>query len=1080
MKEAKYIFKNERTLASAGSGKTYELVSRFIALALVSKPEKICAITFTRKSAGEFLDKILERLADASRYDDKAEELNFNVNRLGAKGLYTKQDFLELLSKICLSIDTLKLSTIDSFTSSLLRAFSIELGFAKRIEILSDYGLKKAKFEALDAVFKIFNSDEKIFNEFAQALKIAAFGYVEKGALRAVLDFVENAHETFSEVSKIENWDFGKFFPSLKSVSGISLDACAEALDSLKAHDSPVILSIAGFFEKAFNVGVPDELPVAVEQLASAYRIEKSNLKSLTIVYRNKPHEISAEDLKNMLTLCEALIFSELKKTFESSKAIALILEAYAKVYEDEILSAGRLGFSDITDTLSIHSSSLAREAVEFRLDSRIDHWLFDEFQDTSRQQWQIFENLVDEILQDTSGCRSFFYVGDIKQSIYRWRGGTPDLFDEIFEKYQGKIENSAKSLTVSWRSVPIIIDAVNALFGDAQALYKNLGAPAEKWNGIWQNHSSYVTHKLENGENLPPNETQGLVAFVSGNDAANKKNPASEIYEILNEIRPIERGLTCAILVRRNDFALELTESLRKSADENGDTMRFSGELNVDIISDNMLGVAIKELLKYLAHPCNTFALEYLKMTPFASYAAIDAEAFILKNLEKILNEGFAKTLEDLCLPILKDYAITDSFTQIRWQKIHFAAMEFDALKSKSIDEFLEFLSSYTIAESSAKDAVQVMTYHKSKGLDFDVVILPYKDSGSRRMGVEVLRSGEYSMAVNMPKSSICEFSDELFSLRQSVKEQESFDDICCNYVAMTRAKRALYIVSNEPLANKNAEAKGFKNLLGEFFADDKKCESVSPEGGLVKLETIRVVRGSNLAWHKNFEIKKHSETPEKFAESSKQKMDEDALLSIKIASSNSFDFEAQTPSQNAVQNLKFSFKSGKEKDALDFGSFIHSALEKIERAKSYEEACAFIAGRHPENEEAVIRKYFRKIFESNDAKKVFDPPQNTEIWREKNFDTLINGVWTSGVMDRVLIFKDGNATPQSALIIDFKSDSLSSKTESELLEKYSRQLKIYKTALSKLIKMPEEKIECAILALSTMRVLKYNQSGE
>jgi len=85
---------------------------------------------------------------------------------------------------------------------------------------------------------------------------------------------------------------------------------------------------------------------------------------------------------------------------------------------------------------LSRNAEDDRRLFIDFRLDAEIDHWLLDEFQDTSFGQWSVLRNLVDEALQDPTGARSFFFVGDVKQAIFAWREGDPRLFREIFDHY--------------------------------------------------------------------------------------------------------------------------------------------------------------------------------------------------------------------------------------------------------------------------------------------------------------------------------------------------------------------------------------------------------------------------------------------------------------------------------------------------------------------------------------------------------------------------------------------------------------------------------------------------------------------
>ena len=105
---------------------------------------------------------------------------------------------------------------------------------------------------------------------------------------------------------------------------------------------------------------------------------------------------------------------------------------------------------------------------IDYRLDSEIDHWLLDEFQDTSVGQWSVLRNLVDEAVQDPTGERTFFCVGDVKQAIFTWREGDPRLFQDILDQYNAAEPGtiSEGKLVDSWRSGPALIEMVNAVFG--------------------------------------------------------------------------------------------------------------------------------------------------------------------------------------------------------------------------------------------------------------------------------------------------------------------------------------------------------------------------------------------------------------------------------------------------------------------------------------------------------------------------------------------------------------------------------------------------------------------------------------
>lgn len=110
------------------------------------------------------------------------------------------------------------------------------------------------------------------------------------------------------------------------------------------------------------------------------------------------------------------------------------------------------------------------RLCIDYRLDCRLDHWLIDEFQDTSDVQWSVLQNLVDEVIQDPDRQRTFFCVGDVKQAIYGWRGGNPYLFRRIREQYGDVIQE--ESLDQSFRSCPPIIHTINRVFSKFRTLY--------------------------------------------------------------------------------------------------------------------------------------------------------------------------------------------------------------------------------------------------------------------------------------------------------------------------------------------------------------------------------------------------------------------------------------------------------------------------------------------------------------------------------------------------------------------------------------------------------------------------------
>ncbi|MFM8810396.1 MAG: UvrD-helicase domain-containing protein, partial [Chthoniobacterales bacterium] len=251
--------------------------------------------------------------------------------------------------------------------------------------------------------------------------------------------------------------------------------------------------------------------------------------------------------------LRRALVKMEVEARLESTRALHALLARYEQVYDSAVRETGAITFSDITNFLAAGAREAWRRDLDYRLDGRHDHWLLDEFQDTSRAQWRILEQLADEIIQDTSDARTFFYVGDTKQAIYGWRGGDARLFWEIRDHYNRGRSAAVKEekLPVSHRSSRAIVRVVGSALApsvlEAQADEFRF---SEKTLAAWQ--QAWVDHRAAD------DAAEGYVRLqiVEPRDAEESKDESvsRHVVDLLREVKPLERGLDCAILVRTND----------------------------------------------------------------------------------------------------------------------------------------------------------------------------------------------------------------------------------------------------------------------------------------------------------------------------------------------------------------------------------------------------------------------------------------------------------------------------------------------------------------------------------------------
>ena len=210
-----------------------------------------------------------------------------------------------------------------------------------------------------------------------------------------------------------------------------------------------------------------------------------------------------------------------------------------------------------------------------YRLDARYDHWLFDEFQDTSRSQWAIIKDLVDEAIQDSE--RTAFFVGDTKQSLYLWRNSDDRLFQSICEYYENAIERP-NTLSESYRSAPAIMDAVNRVFDDRLAIQEYYGkTTSERWFRAWEKH--YASEKTQN--------EHGYATWIdiSKNGKSDKE---TSVLNILKGLKDKSDNLSIGILVGKNSEAIELAYFLREQG--LGIPIRIGSSL--EPANDNVMGV--------------------------------------------------------------------------------------------------------------------------------------------------------------------------------------------------------------------------------------------------------------------------------------------------------------------------------------------------------------------------------------------------------------------------------------------------------------------------------------------------------
>ena len=1038
-------------LASAGSGKTYALTNRFVRLlAGGAAPERIVALTFTRKADGEFFDEILRKLARAAADPTAAQELAREIDFPGLG----PTDFLRLLRTVIEAMPRLSLGTLDSFFARIVRSFPLELGLGGDFTLLEEAAARLERRRVLQRLFTAGGEPDAAQREFIEAFKRATFGAEEKQISGRLDDYLDRHAETYREAPREELWgNPRRIWPEGSEwlVAGRDRAEAAKALRTAlpwEGLNDKQRRRLEDFLADlpAWQPGAP--LPGSVEYVLK-------NALAVWVELKAGRAEITLERKKVLLgpAACAALaalvrtvVGAELTRKVEMTRGLFAVLCGYEAVYHEAVRRAGRLTFADVqrlllpgdAPVLATRDACEGRLLIDWRLDAQFDHWLLDEFQDTSYAQWSVLRNLLDEAVQDAEGRRSLFYVGDVKQAIFAWREGDPRLFREIFDHYNRGAPGAIaeRHLTDSWRSGPAVIAMVNRVFGDEAALRALVpGDAATRWSAEWRTHASAKP------------ELGGHAELRHADDEAGR---FAETLRILRAVEPARRGLSVAVIVQKNDTGARLADYLRR---EGG--LPAVAESDLHVAMDNPLTGVMLALLRAAAHPGDRYAREHIAMTPLgASLTAAglgDADGLSWQVLGELQAEGFAATLERWLRLLEPQLAADDQFSRLRGRQLVEAAREFDEGGRREVAEFLAWAEGCTVREADTAGVVRVLTVHKSKGLGFDLVILPDLEGtklASRRGGLAVQKNSDRAVewVLELP-GRIFHEHDPVLSAHVAAEEADAAHEALCKfYVAMTRAKRAMYVIT-EPVGR--SESRNFPKLLEQTLGEA--WAAGDPE------------------WY----VGLRPEAPEPEVPAAPVWLNEAAVLAQPRLPS-------RRPSEAKSRVRQSGLFAAGAGAAAEFGTRVHALLETVEWWEP-PKAADWRRARLAEGTDAdALEEAIGCLNEPEFADVFTRPPGSAEVWRERPFEVVLDGVWFTGVFDRLLIMRDATGRPCRARIIDFKTDRPKAGEDGpRTIEKHAGQLNLYRRVAGILTGLPLKQVGCALVMTASRRLLEVPLPG-
>ena len=733
------VFKNNLAYeASAGSGKTFMLVVRYLSLLFKgATPSKILALTFTNKAAYEMQERIvltLEELESRGELDEIVKVTGFSREFLLQEKKKILDEFLNSNSKIM---------TIDKFFAQILRKFSLYAS------LMPDFTTMSSQHEL--KLLSRFLKEVSVAGKKNTLITLSLQSKKRLGDIFTLLDEFYIKHQELSHLN-FKKQDFLHF----EQVAMEHLESLRNIVDRCESASATV--------KKAVDAS-------SFEELASKSWIARESLD-----YRTYSKCFTPEMDVHLRKIQEAIKNQNRAKEQNFFYALSELVGIYDKAKKALYTQDSELSFNDVTVLVYyILKERIDSEFLYFRLDSAIEHILLDEFQDTSILQYEILKPLIDEILSGSgvSEDGSFFFVGDVKQSIYRFRGGVSALFGAVKEECQTEVE----PLLTNYRSQREVIEFVNTTFMDKIKNYAPQNVRAEADAG-------YV-EVLQSDEILEETIKQVKRLLHLGAD--------------INEV-----AILCAT---------------------NGD-----GEVIKQMLQDEDIEVVTETTTKLINQRSVKAVLEYLKYLYFEQeiykqnfFALINEE---VKEIKKV-NLTKVKLLK-LIKNVISEYNLfSNDFHLIRFLDVVGKYEDIEAL-------LFEYERLDASGAASDLNGVRVLTIHKSKGLEYEHVIVMdrLKKAPPARDAIiyeyEGIKLENVYLRIKGRDAIDAKYAEALAKEKILARE----DSLNALYVAFTRARANLFIIFKSKDSSfdiLNLEPKSSGELVCKGVNSDVKVEKVS-----------------------------------------------------------------------------------------------------------------------------------------------------------------------------------------------------------------------------------------------------------
>ena len=1083
--------------SSAGSGKTYTLAREYLIQALRSdfNFKHVLAVTFTNKATQEMKSRILEFLKDISLGQEKglaeviASELEISLSEVEKRAG-------RVLSNILHNYSNFYIKTIDSFFQDIIKSFTKELGLQGSVSIELDQN--KVMSEVTDSLLAGLENDKKLskwlvrfstkniedgknwdptlaIENFGNELLKESFKVFEKEIIA-----MEEEHGKLDEFIKELYVIINEFRANCKRIGKAAL----QILGDLGLTPEDFSYSKASFASKFSKLTEEDTEKPSSRFVDAHDNLEKWATKSCSIAKKDLIEKAFYHGLNDLVG--ETLTFFE--KDYQAylsavhtqkylycfgiiNKLIAA-LEEHRK--ENDIML-----ISDATVFLKQIIQENDAPFIYEKIGTQFQHYLIDEFQDTSGFQWDNFfpliENSLSQGFEKEDGTMETYknlIVGDVKQSIYRWRGGDLQLLQEQVEQDVGTHSVSIQQLDTNWRSKKNVIDFNNEVFGNVadyfikqfeqehfKTIDEGLKQKVQSELAIVKNAYADVFQKFPKHKENDKNKGHVKINFIKKEKEIKLDDQIlAELPETIEELQ--ENGYTAsdiAFLTRNKAEGVKIASFFMnyKTTDEAKENCCY------EVVSSESLYLGKSSVVRVLIGAIKLLYNE--KSLIHQKNLDYDYRVYVLKEEyttgDFLDEEPHAKVEEfldskhhysglnmyELVESLIQQFGLNEIKDELAYlQSFQDLILNFCSEQTDELGNFIEWWEEKgkmtSVKMSDSLEAMTVLTIHKSKGLQYPVVIIPFCDWNLDHNTTfdNILWLNSQTAPFDTYSRFPLKYSKDLQSTvyaeayyREKIKA--ALDNLNLLYVAYTRAEECLYSFSPLPTPPKGKVSKPFTEIGGLLHAIFTNSDQDYLYQKWVEGETISYLEINKL-------------------ERKELKTKEPSTQAKELGTYYSSDWREKLSLREKSESV-FSLDSENQQAKIDYGVLVHDILSEVKTKDDLD---------------SVLDKYYELGLLDKESKrvvksaidKILGHPKVSEwfsgAWEVKTEVPILPNNGIIARLDRVMLKE------KKAIVLDYKTGVQSSKD--------IRQLRAYKKLLRT---MGYKEVEAYLLYLENVELL-------